>query len=208
MAHRRFALAAAAGCGLLLAACTATPTYPMLTPIQVAKDFGYFDQPVDDTHWVVSYVTPQQAGYGFRYDQSPAESQAKGLAMDMALWHASQVAQAHGYPGFTVTDRRSSTDARNVEDLYYEDPYWFGFHYHRWGAWGGPWGGPGFYDPPQSKLQVEAKLNITLTRNPKGDDYRTEDTLNRLRATYPGAEGVPAGAAPAAVPPAPARTPA
>ena len=180
MAHRRFALAAAAGFGLLLTACTAAPTYPMLTPIQVAKDFGYFDQPVDDTHWVVSYVTPQQAGYGFRGDQSPAEAQVKGLAMDMALWHASQVAQAHGYPGFTVTDRRSSTDAVNVQDLYYEDPYWFGFHYHRWGAWGwggpegGPWGGPGFYDAPQSKLQVEAKLNITLTHSPKGDDYRTD----------------------------------
>jgi hypothetical protein len=212
MAFRRFALAAVAGCGLLLAACTAKPVYPAMTPIQVAKDFGYFDQPIDDTHWIVSYVTPQEAGYGFRYDQSPAEAQVKGLASDMALWHASQVAQAHGYPGFTVTDKRFSTDAVNVEDLYYDDPYWFGFHYHRWGAWGGPWtgpwGGPGFYDPPQSKLQVEAKLTIALTRSPKGDDYRTEDTLNRLRATYPGAEGAPAGAVPAAPPPtaqAPAR---
>src|ERR1700689_2461558 len=193
MAFRRVAFAAVAGCGLLLGACTATPVYPMLTPIQVAKDFGYFDQPVDDTHWVVSYVTPQQAGYGFRYDQSPAEAQAKGLATDMALWHASQVAQAHGYPGFAVTDKRFSTDAVNVEDLYYDDPYGFGFHRHRWGGpGGGPWGGPGFYDPPQSKLQVEAKLTISLTRNPKGDDYRTDDTINRLRATYPGAEGVPA----------------
>ncbi|MEI9982337.1 MAG: hypothetical protein WDN69_03450 [Aliidongia sp.] len=105
MANRRVALVAVLGCGLLLAACTATPVYPMLSPIQVAKNFGYFDQPIDDTHWLVSYVTPQQSGYGFRYDQSPAEAQAKTLAMDMALWHASQVAQAHGYAGFAVTDR-------------------------------------------------------------------------------------------------------
>ena len=73
MANRRVALVAVLGCGLLLAACTATPVYPMLSPIQVAKNFGYFDQPIDDTHWLVSYVTPQQSGYGFRYDQSPAE---------------------------------------------------------------------------------------------------------------------------------------
>ena len=85
MAIRRFAHAAVVGCGLLLAACAATPVYPLMTPIQVAKTFGYFDQPIDETHAMVSYVTPQQSGYGFRYDQSPAEAQAKTLALDMAL---------------------------------------------------------------------------------------------------------------------------
>jgi hypothetical protein len=209
MAKRRFALAAAFSGGLLLAACTATPVYPLLTPIQVAKNFGYFEQPTDDTHWMVSYVTPTQAGYGFRFDQSPAEAQAKALALDMALWHASQIAQSHGYAGFSVTDRRTSVDAVNVTD-YWSDPYWsggFGFHHHRfwggWGGWGGPLGGPGWDEPPQSSVQVEAKLTITLVKAPKGEDYRTDDTINRLRIAYPGAESVPAGAAAPPPPPPP-----
>ena len=220
MANRRFARAAVLGCGLLLAACSSTPSYPLMTPIQVAKNFGYFDQPIDDTHWVVSYVTPRQAGYGYRFDQSPAEAQAKGLAMDMALWHASQVAEAHGYAGFSVTDRRSSTDAVNVED-FYSDPYWYGGWGWRhgwggggwggggwgWGGWGwggGPWGGPwgaDWYNDQHSTLQVEAKLVIALTQAPKTGEYRADDTINRLRTAYPEAEGAPA-AAPGAPPPA------
>ena len=195
MAIRRFAHAAVVGCGLLLAACAATPVYPLMTPIQVAKTFGYFDQPIDETHAMVSYVTPQQSGYGFRYDQSPAEAQAKTLALDMALYHAAQVAQTRGYPAFSVTDRRTSVDSVNVSG-YWDDPYWhggWGFHHrHFWGggAWGGPWG-LGWYEPPENTLQVEAKLTIALTRTPKADDNRVDDTLNRLRAAYPNAEALP-----------------
>jgi hypothetical protein len=192
MANRCYALAAVIGSGLLLNACVATPAYPLMTPIQVAKNYGYFDQPIDDTHWVVSYVTPEQSSYGFRYDQAPAEAQARHLAQDLALWRASQVAQAHGYSGFEVTDRRTSVDAVNVEE-YYGDPFLddgFGFrhrHYAGTLAWSGP-GGPAWYEPPEGSLQVEAKIKITLTQAPRPDDFRADDMINRLRAAYPGAE--------------------
>jgi|GEM_PF-2285160 hypothetical protein len=195
MANRTFALTAAIGGGLLLAGCTAIPTYPLLTPIQVAKNFGYFEQPIDDTHWVVSYVTPEQPGYGFRFDRSPAEAQAKTLAFDLALWHASQIAEAKGYAGFAVTDRRSSTDAVNISDVS-ADPYWYGgygFHNRRFFGrfgWGGDWDGQ-LGPSPESTLQVEAKLTIALTKTPNGDDFKTAETINRLRAAYPGAESSP-----------------
>lgn len=204
MAIRRLAPAAVVGCGLLLAACAATPVYPLMTPIQVTKSFGYFDQPIDETHAIVSYVTPQQEAYGFRYDQSPAEAQAKALALDLALYHAAQVAQSKGYPAFSVTDRHTGVDS--VHDSgYWDDPYWYGgwgFHHHHFGGWGGPWG-PGLYEPPQNTLTVEAKLTIALTRAPKPDDYRVDDTLNRLRAAYPNAEALPVPPATPATPPKP-----
>jgi hypothetical protein len=191
----------------LLNACVATPIYPLMTPIQVAKTFGYFDHPIDDTHWIVSYVTPEQSGYDFRAEEAPAELQVKNLAQDLALWHASQIAQAHGYQGFEVTERRTSVDAVNVED-YLDDPFLyegFGFrHRHFVGtlAWGGP-GGPAWYAQPDSSLQVEAKLNITLTKTPKGDDFRADETITRLRAAYPQAEGAAALAPPATPAPKP-----
>src|ERR1700689_827576 len=103
MVKRRVVRVTALCCGIYLSACAAGPAYPLLTPIQVAGDFGYFEQPIDETHWVVSYVTPERSGYGFRSDQSPAEAQAKTLAFDLALWHASQIAQARGYAAFSVT---------------------------------------------------------------------------------------------------------
>jgi hypothetical protein len=195
MVKRRVIRAAALCCGILLSACAADRAYPLLTPIQVARDFGYFERPIDETHWVVSYVTPEQSGYGFRSDQSPGEAQAKALAFDLALWHASQVAQAHGYAGFSVTDRRFSTDAVNVTD-YIDDPYWYGgvgFHRRRaFGGWGGAWG-PGYVAPPQSSVQVEAKITIALTGTPNGEDFRSDETINRLRLVYPGADSAPVG---------------
>jgi hypothetical protein len=196
MAIRRLSHAVFIGFGFLLAACAATPVYPLLTPIQVARDFGYFEQPIDDSHWVVSYVTPEAGAYGFRDDHAPAEAQVKNLALDMALWHASQIALAHGYAGFEVTDRRTSTDAVNSTDPY-DDPYWYGGFGFRHRRFYGAWGGPGWYEPTrESTLQVEAKLTITLTKAPKGEDFRADETINRLRAIYPGADAAPPAPAP------------
>jgi len=195
MAKRFIALATICGCSLM-AGCAATPTPPLLSPIQVGHNFGYSERPIDDTHWVVSYVTPEQQGHSARFGEPPLDAHAKALAFDLALWHASQIAESRGYAGVSVVDRHFNTDSYSMSN-YPSDPYWIGgFHaqnpdgfFGRFG-WGGAWSS-NLSPSPDSDVQVEAKLAVILTNDLKPDDFRAADTINRLRATYPGADVAP-----------------
>ncbi|GGF39175.1 hypothetical protein GCM10011611_51920 [Aliidongia dinghuensis] len=193
--------------GLLLAACAAQPTYPLLTPVDVARSFGYSDIRLPDGRYEVSYVAPAQQGYGYRFDQSPTERMGKSLAFDMAIWRAAQIAQAQGYRGFSVADTRSNSDIQQRAG-YYDDPWD--------GPWGpGPWGpgpywgwhrppygwGGAYYNPPETSVQVEVKLAVALSNDLKPGDYDAADAIQQLRRTYPGADGG------VAAPPSPAAGP-
>jgi hypothetical protein len=205
MSCRHAAVAALAGLVALLGGCAAGPSYPLLTPVEIAHDFGFSETRLPDGRYEVSYVAPTQEGIGYRFDQSPAERQSKALAYDMALWRAAQIAQAQGYQGFSVADSKSNSDVQQRAG-YYDGPYGPGWGPGpNWGWGGGGWGRGGFgggwgdyYNPPQTSVQVQVKLAVTLSNSLKPGDYNAAAAIQQLRQTYPGADGG------VAVPPSPA----
>ncbi len=200
MWFRPAALAVLALAGVSLGSCAGGPSYPLLTPVDVARSFGFSDTRLPDGRYEVSYVAPAMQGFGYRYDQSPTEKQGKSLAFDMAIWRAAQIAEAQGFQGFSVADTKSNSDIQQ-RAAYYDDP---------WGpAWGpGPyWGlrrppfGWGDYNPPETSVQVEVKLAVTLSNDLKPGDYNAADAIQQLRRTYPGADGGAVAPPPQAVGP-------
>jgi hypothetical protein len=216
MSSRHAALTVLVAFGALLGGCASGPSYPLLTPVEIARSFGYSDIRLPDGRYEVSYVAPAMQGYGYRYDQSPTERQGKALAYDMAVWRAAQIALSQNYLGFTVGDTKSNADVQQIGG-YYDDPWGPG-----WGpGWGGPpyWGwrrppygwGSYYYNPPETSVQIQVKLAVSLTNALKPGDYNAEEAIAQLRRTYPGAEGVVVGPAPApgggTVTPVPGPTP-
>jgi hypothetical protein len=183
----------------LLGACASGPAYPLLTPVDVAQSFGFSDLRLPDGRYEVSYVAPPMQGYGYRFDQSPTERQGKSLAFDMAIWRAAQIAQAQGFKGFSVSDTKSNSDIQQRAG-YYDDPWgpgWGGGPYWGWHHRGYGWNE--FYNPPETSVQVEVRLAVTLTNDLKPGDYDAAAAIQQLRRTYPGADGagvVPPGTAP------------
>jgi hypothetical protein len=206
MMPRRLGLLSIGALGLALSACATGPAYPLMTPIQVAHDFGYDQRPAGAANrFEVTYLTPPATAYGYRFDLRPAEGQAKDMAADLAMLHAARLAQASGWQGFEINDRHSSTDAENYGadwDDGWGDGWHRGWHHHGYGWGDGP------YMPPQQVLQAEVSLTITFTNTIKPGDYQAADVIQQVIKTYPGAEGAP-GAPGTPPPPAPpAATPA
>lgn len=194
MSPRHAAFAALAGLGALLGGCATGPAYPLLTPVDIARSFGFSDVRLPDGRYEVSYVAPAQQGYGYRYDQSPTERQGKALAYDMAIWRAAQIAQSQGFQGFSVADTRSNSDIQQRAG-YYDDPWGGGWGGPGWGPgpyWGwrrGPYGWDSYYNPPETSVQVQVKLDVALSNSLKPGDYNAADAIEQLRRTYPGADG-------------------
>lgn len=196
----------------LVGGCVAQgPAYPLMTPIQVTQSFGYDQHALDGNRFEVSYVTPTSQSYGYRFDQSPAEHQAKDMAFDLATLHAAELAKQAGWAGFSIVDRQSSSDQEYASGAwdYPYGPYW---HRRGWGGWGGGWG-PGwrgdFYEPPRNDLQAEVKLTIEFVQDVKPGQYRAADVIQQVLSRYPTAESatpMPA-AQPTAMPPAAAPPP-
>jgi len=194
MTSRQAAIAAIATLGVLLGGCATGPAYPLLTPIDVAHSFGFSDRRLADGRYEVSYVAPTLQGFGYRFDQSPAERQGKSLALDMAIWRAAQIAQAQGYQGFSVADTQSNSDIQQ-RSAYYDGPWGPGWGRHR-----APFGWDA-YNPPETSVQVEVKLAVALSNSLKPGDYNAADAIQQLRQTYPGADGGPVAAPPQAIGP-------
>jgi hypothetical protein len=189
MPSRHAAIAALATLGVLLGGCATGPNYPLLTPVDVARSFGFSDTRLPDGRYEVSYVAPALQGYGYRYDQGPSEKQGKSLAFDMAIWRAAQIAQSQGFQGFSVADTKSNSDIQQ-RSAYYDDPWggpsWGPGPY--WGRYRSPYGW-GDYNPPETSVQVEVKLSVALSNSLKPGDYNAAEAIQQLRQTYPGADG-------------------
>ncbi|HLY80411.1 MAG TPA: hypothetical protein VKQ70_13600 [Caulobacteraceae bacterium] len=220
-------LAGTAALGLALGGCATQPTYPLMTPIQVAQTFGYYDKPAESGggRWQVSYVTPPVNAPGYRFDTTPTADQAKTMAFDLASLRAAQLAQQSGWQGFDVVDKHTSSDAEYVGPSWDYGAWgwggWGGWHHRHW-WWGAGWGAPGWgagwgggpgwdYSPPEQRLQAEAVLDIAFTNDVKPGQYRAADVLAQVSARYPNAFGPPPAGAPpvppSAGPPPPAPPP-
>ena len=197
--------------GLGLSGCANSPGYPLMTPLQVAKDFGYTERPVDNGRYEVTYVVPPTNAIGYRYDLQPSIDQAKTMAFDLATLRAAELAQQAGWQGFDVVDKHTSSDDQN------SGPYWAGWGaWGGWGGWAGPWGWgdpwgwgwhrhygwDGYAYPPEQRVQAEAKLTVQFVNDPKPGQYRATDVVAQVGTRYPNAFGSPPAT------PAPGPTPA
>jgi hypothetical protein len=168
-------------------ACTNGPAAPLMSPIEVARSYGYSEVPIGDNRYAVSYTGPSQ-----RTLRSPNARQETGAvehtqAYDLALWRGAQIALAQGMLGFRVGDVHTNVDTL-VDDFY--DPYYGqGLFTHRY-LWGpGPYWGPDGAPSPYAYQQTSVTMDVTLLQSLAPGDYDARDTIDQLRKTYPGAEG-------------------
>ena len=180
------ALAALTGAALL-GGCVTAPPPPLLTPLAVAGRFGYAETALGGDRYAVTYVAPSRLTSPYGPAREIDAQATRTLAFDMAVWRAAQIAQAQGFAGFRISDRRSDVDT-------YPDPF-----YEPWDPW--PcwecrrFGFPYYPDPyrgsPFVYLQTRVTIIVQMLHDPGPGDYKAEDTIAQLRLTYPGAEGIP-----------------
>lgn len=181
-----------------LAACQIVPPPPLMSPIQVAGEYGYSEVPLGPGRYDVTYVGPSR-----RSPRSPSAWRATGAAertqaYDFALWRAAQLALALGYEGFRVSNVRSnvSTIVDNYDDFFYGPAFGPGFYAGPWPYRYSGWWGPPLAPSPYAYQQTAVSLDAQLLHNPGPGDYNAADTVAQLRRTYPGAEGAPAATKP------------
>ncbi len=170
------ALLSIAGCG---------PTYPLYAPLNVAKSHGYSDTRVDAKTYLVTYRAPERTSLAVTSAQRNADSLARiALAYDMALWRASQLALANGYPAFTVTDR--TNDVRVAPG--YTDPYGAAFPYPPYYYGRGPYFPTyNYYYPDFWYISASVTLRVTFDSVIKPGAFDARDAIARLQAHYPNA---------------------
>jgi len=186
MARFRQKVAALIGASLL-AGCVSIPPPPLLTPLAVAGSFGYAEAPLGGDRFSVTYLAPPRltSRYGSARE---ADAQAtRTLAFDMAVWRAAQLAEAQGFAGFRISDRRSDVDT-------YPDP--LSQPFDPWPCWecrrfGFPYSADPYRGSPFIYLETQVTITVQMLHDPGSGDYRADDAIAQLRRTYPGAEGVP-----------------
>lgn len=187
---RRFRRGGFVALTIALSACATQPAPPLMSPIQIAKSYGYSEVPLGDNRYEISYVGPYQRGARLSDGPRQAGAAERAQAFDFAVWRAAQIALAQGYVGFRVSNVRSNVNT--VIDSY-ADPFyrpWYGPGIHPYSRpweppYWGPYGGPSPYAYRQAEITIEA----TLLHDPGPGDYDAKDIVDQLRRTYPGAEG-------------------
>jgi hypothetical protein len=173
---------------LALTAC-AGPAPPLMSPLQVARNYGYSEVPIGDGRYRVSYLAPYYRTLRSPRSEDAASNAARTQALDFALWRAAQIATAQGYSGFSASNVR--TDVKTVADDSYDPIYgpWYGPGFGPGPNWWGPsWASPYWGPSPYVFERVEATVEVELKRDPGPGDYDARDVVAQLRQHYPGAE--------------------
>lgn len=171
----------------LLAGCVSTPPPPLLTPLAVAGNFGYAEAPLGSDRFSVTYMAPPRLTSLYGSARETDAQATRTLAFDMAVWRAAQLAQAEGFAGFRIIDRRSDVDT-------FPDP--LSQPFDPWPCWecrrfGFPYYADPFRGSPFVYLDTRVAITVQMLHDPAAGDYRADDLIAQLRRTYPGAEGVP-----------------
>ena len=177
------ALAAA----LTIAGCAPEARHPLYTPLTLAESFGYSEQRLSETSYKVTYSAPVRRTYAYGREERKQETEERlALAYDLALWRAAELALAHGYPAFEVSNRDNSVQVDIRSDYYRHDP--FLYHGHHFGHGFFPHHFYGFYDR-YAELAARVSIAVDFRAAPDGDRLDARATLKRLRAKYPDAAG-------------------
>src|SRR5271166_6059192 len=91
---------------VLLAACATPPGPPLLSPVDLAHNYGYSDTAKGENHFIVNYLGPSNSSSVAPTQHESDAEQARTQAFDFAVWHGAQIAQAKGFEGFRITDKR------------------------------------------------------------------------------------------------------
>jgi hypothetical protein len=180
-----------AGCALAIgiAAC-AEPALPLLSPIELARRYGYSETPTGDARYRISYIGPYRRGIRSESNTAPAVDALRNQAIDFAMWRAAQIAGENGYRGFTASNVHTDLDTF-VDDYY--DPF-----YRPWYApgsafgpppWGTSWVGSYWGPSPYKYERAQATIDVQLRYDPDPGDYDAHDVVDQLRRRYPDAEG-------------------
>ena len=172
--------------GLVLTGCTATP--PLLSPLEQAKRYGYSERELAPDRVEVSYQGPRHTlPTGSPTVPEAQVAPVRAEALDLATWRAAALALARGFTGLRVVERQSFVDAR--PDFLYDAGPWPTWRYTAL-----VYGAPGYAGALAVYVQARATITVQLVATPQGDDLDAAETIARLRAAHPGAEGPVAAA--------------
>jgi hypothetical protein len=175
-----------------LASCDTTPLPPPMSPLEVAKYYGYADVPLGDARYQVTYVGPYRRSLRSAGSVLEANTTQRTMVYDFALWRAAQLAEAQGLPGVRISNIRSNVNT--YSDSYYDAFYGPGLYPYGGYPFGPRWGGAYWGPSPYVYQQAEVTVDAQLLRSPGTGDYIAADVIDQLRRTYPGAEGQPSPA--------------
>ena len=178
---------------VMLSGCETTPAAPLLSPIELARSYGYSEVAQGDNRYAVTYLGPSRRGFRSASSRQEMDAAQRTQAYDFALWHAAQIALAQGFAGFRVGNVQTNVNTINDDsyDPYYGSgwpgygPAWYGPGYPYRGPYPGPYWGPS----PYVLLQTQVTMDVTLLRSPGPGEYEARDVIEQLRRTYPGADG-------------------
>lgn len=190
---RRAALLAAA---LVVHGCAPAPVYPLYTSHQVAGTFGYREQQVSDSRYLVTYDAPVLATSSYRDERRDRDTKSRvALAYDLALWRAAELTLANGFPAFIVAERNNDVQVTTGYDPYPYPYFHFGHrHRHYPYHYAYPYYDP-YYDPfyGYAYLAAGVTLAVEFRRAGAADTVDARATRERLRAQY--AQATAAGSA-------------
>ncbi len=177
------ALAAA----LTIAGCAPEARHPLYTPLEAAESFGYSEQRLSETSYKVTYSAPVRRTYAYGREERKQETEERlALAYDLALWRAAELALAHGYPAFEVSDRDNAVQVDIRHDYYPHYPFFH--HGHHFGHGFFPHHFYGYYDR-YAELAARVSIAVGFRDAPAAESFDAQATLKRLRAKYPDAAG-------------------
>jgi hypothetical protein len=180
-----------------LAACQSGPQgplAPMLSPLDQSERYGYLDHTLGSDRFEVIYFGPRHTLASFAPNPSDVETQpARTEALDLATWHAAEIALTHGFKGFRVVDHDVHVDSS-------PGSFYGGAGMDPIPTWRYPggftYGSQGYAPPANTYVQARATLTVVLTNDLQPGDLDAAATIDRLRAQYPGAESETSGRAP------------
>lgn len=172
----------AGGCGL---------KYPLYTPQEVARTYGYSEQALPDNRYRVSYVVPAATGF----DTGPANRKAHAdalvaLAYDLALWRAADLALEKGFPAFAVSDRVNDVAADLRTDYY--DPWPYRWNRRRYPFDPYPYYPYYAYDRTAT-IGAAVTLTVDLRIAAGPGTFAAAATRAEIMARHPGAAAPPPG---------------
>ncbi|HVM81740.1 MAG TPA: hypothetical protein VMU06_22155 [Stellaceae bacterium] len=178
---------------LALAGCGGGTRYPLLSPVEQARSYGYSEQSLGADRYTVSYLGPSKLSSSAPAARDRDIEAARSQALDLATWRAALIADGAGFAGFRITDQRSSVD-QSTQPVYYDTQFYQ--------PYGGNVGAGGMVRPPSvgttapqtfpeapyNRLQGRASIDVQLLRNPGPNDLVAKDVIRQLRLKYPEAE--------------------